>query len=324
MENHIGTIIEMNRKRRNWSRKYIAEKLGVNVSMISFYERGLKIPSDKKKMILCDLFNISWQELIGESPETKLRKDITQILFEMELNKNELLLIIERITEFYCNSGSYDNLKNLHIYNKTINIEKIENAITKIEDLFFSFFKEEIYKNKDRKKVIPMADISKYIQENFSNILNGIISNLNEEDILHDSFITIYEEILSNKINNELYADVQIKGYLPQPKEYTYKNIQFFGLLITKQSNMARYQYNDVVVFKKYNDYIYNTDILISMNGKLKIVRITKHRDSSFLVYTQDDDFDIYTEKQLKKNNFKIIGIPIEIKINYFNENNDI
>ena len=76
MENQIGEIIEKHRKSQGWSRKYLAEKLGVHVSMISFYERGVKIPSDKKKLILCDLFNISLQELIGESPDIKLKKDI--------------------------------------------------------------------------------------------------------------------------------------------------------------------------------------------------------------------------------------------------------
>ncbi len=330
MENQIGEIIEKHRKSQGWSRKYLAEKLGVHVSMISFYERGVKIPSDKKKLILCDLFNISLQELIGESPDIKLKKDIKQLLFDMDLNKNELQFIIDRIKEFYCNKGNYDIFKDFHISNATIDISKVENSIMKIESLLFNFFKEEIYQKKNKNKVITMAEISKYIQENFSNALNGIINSLNENEILHELFISIYEELTesnSNEINTDLFANVNIKGYTTIPKEYTNKNTELFGLLITEQSNMDRYKYNDVVIFQKYNNYSYNTDILVSMNGKLKIVQISKMEDkpkTKILIYTQKENFDIYTEKELKEMNFKILGFPIEIKINYFNRKHDI
>ena len=88
MKNNIGKTIEINIKKKGWSRKQLADKLGVNVSMISFYERGLKIPSDKKKLVLCNLFNLTWNELIGTTPDEVLKNDISKLLFDMNLNKN--------------------------------------------------------------------------------------------------------------------------------------------------------------------------------------------------------------------------------------------
>lgn len=326
MENHIGKIIEKNRKSRGWSRQYLADKLGVNVSMISFYERGVKIPSDKKKMILCEIFNLTWSELVGESPEATLKKEITKLLFEMDLSKNELKVILDKITNFYCNNGLYNDFKDFYIGNNFVNTNKVKNAINKIELLFFDFFREEIYQKKDRKQVITFNEISEYIQKNFSNTLDDIIKKIDEKEILHELFINVYKEIDEediNAFNEELLADVKIEGYIPFSNDLKdYKNL--FALLVTIPSYTDRYRYNDVVIFKKQDDILYGEDILISFNGKLQIVKINLLQEKSIMIYTSENDFDIYSNKDLKKNNFKILGVPLEIKINYFSRNNDI
>lgn len=328
MDNHLGKVIETNRKNRNWTRQYLADRLGVNVSMISFYERGIKIPSDKKKLVLCELFNISWNELVGESPETTLKLTLTNLLFDMNLNQNELQFVLQKVENFYCNKNSYKDFKDFHVDISWIDTAKVEDTICKIESLFFKFFAQEVYKTKEQ-TVISMSEISKYIQENFANTLREIICNLNENDILHDSFITIYRE--NEEQNSSLDSDTplsntSIVGYTTYPKEYLEKGIQLFGLLIENQSHKSRYQNSDVVIFKKIDKLIYDQDLLVFINGKLEIVTIRElGKDTeSILIYREDEQFDILSKEKRKDQNLQVIGLPIEIKINYFNRNNDI
>ena len=126
MKNNIGKTIEINRKKKGWSRKQLADKLGVNVSMISFYERGLKIPSDKKKLVLCNLFNLTWNELIGTTPDEVLKNDISKLLFDMNLNKDELKFVLDKLLEFYCNNGDYSDFESFIVPNSYIDKEKVK------------------------------------------------------------------------------------------------------------------------------------------------------------------------------------------------------
>lgn len=324
MENHIAKTIEKYRKNNNWSRQYLADRLGVNVSMISFYERGIKIPSDKKKLVLCELFKISWNELVGELPEITLKKEITDLLYKKNLHKDELDSILDNITNFYCKNGSYDNLKRFTSV-LPIDIEKAKTTISEIECLLYQFFKDEIRKKKN-KKAIPMMEISEYIQQNFSVTLNKIIESINEREILHDYFINIYEEIKqsnTNIYNKEFLANVNIIGHIPYPKEYLDKHIELFALLITGQGYHSRYNINDVVIFKKQNDIKKSSeDFLVSINGALHIVCIdeTYKKDNTLLLHKPNEEYWEYFDNIRKKDtNFKILGIPIEIKINYLN-----
>ena len=324
MKNNIGKTIEINRKKKGWSRKQLADKLGVNVSMISFYERGLKIPSDKKKLVLCNLFNLTWNELIGTTPDEVLKNDISKLLFDMNLNKDELKFVLDKLLEFYCNNGDYSDFESFIVPNSYIDKEKVKTCLSKIEVLLFDFFKNEIYQKKGKKNVILMSETSKFIQENFSETIKKILQKLNVEDILHQNFITIYKETPSGKFFPELYAHLTVEGYLYYPQEYQKSKTNLFALLIEGQSYTTRFQRDDVVTFKEQNNVIFGTDVLVSMNGTLQIVTLNKHDKNHIIIYKNAENFDICSTKKQKDMNLKILGIPIDIQINYFNRNYDI
>lgn len=324
MENNIGKTIEINRKKNGWSRKQLADKLGVNVSMISFYERGVKIPSDKKKLVLCNLFNLTWNELIGTTPDEVLENDISKLLFDMKLNKDELKFVLDKLLEFYCNNGDYSDFEHFIVSNSYIDKEKVETCLSKIEILLFDFFKNEIYQKKGKKNAILMSEISKFIQKNFSETMKRILQELNIEDILHENFITIYKETPSGKFFPELYAHLTVKGYLYYPKEYKKNKTKLFALLIENQSYTTRFQPDDVVTFKEQKSFIFGKDVLVSINGELQIVTLFKHKENHIIIQRSNEYFDIYSAKEQKDINLKILGIPIDIQINYFNRNYDI
>ena len=81
---------------------------------------------------------------------------------------------------------------------------------------------------------------------------------------------------------------------------------------------------DDVVIFKEQNNVIFGTDVLISINGKLQIVTLYEHEKNHIIIQKNADDFDICSTKEQKDMNLKILGIPIDIQINYFNRNYDI
>lgn len=65
MKKIIGEKIKENRQKLNLTQEELAKELDVSTGIIPAYERGLKTPSDKIKIKLCGLFNISFNDLMG-------------------------------------------------------------------------------------------------------------------------------------------------------------------------------------------------------------------------------------------------------------------
>ena len=76
-ENNIGKNLAILRKKFRYSRKDIAELLGVNEMTVGVYERGEKNPSIPKLIKLADYFAVSLDDLIrgnAENPEGEIFK----------------------------------------------------------------------------------------------------------------------------------------------------------------------------------------------------------------------------------------------------------
>lgn len=84
----LGERIYFYRTKAKLSQKELAEKLRIAKSTMSQYESNERRPSDDIKVALCNIFNISLDELLGRTPpqsEKKQSKDLTKFLENTEI-----------------------------------------------------------------------------------------------------------------------------------------------------------------------------------------------------------------------------------------------
>ena len=84
-----------------------------------------------------------------------------------------------------------------------------------------------------------------------------------------------------------------------------------------------RYRKGDIVVFNKQDTYSDNEELLIMLDKKLILTKI-QITSGGIIIIAENNLPKLITKTEMKKLDFKVIGLPIEIKINYFNRNNDI
>lgn len=91
----IGKFIARKRQENNFTQESLAEKLDVSDRAISKWERGICLPDANNMAKLCELFNVSYNELLSgeEIKEENYKKQAEKILkdfscMETELNKN--------------------------------------------------------------------------------------------------------------------------------------------------------------------------------------------------------------------------------------------
>ena len=64
----VGEKIQQRRKEKGWSQEDLAEQVGVSRQSISLWEKDQTTPSLENMKILCRLFQISMDELLGQTP----------------------------------------------------------------------------------------------------------------------------------------------------------------------------------------------------------------------------------------------------------------
>jgi len=79
----IGKFISEKRKEKNLTQAQLAEKIGVSINAVSKWERGLNLPDASIMLEVCDLLDITVNELLSGKKltpeEQKLKSDINAI-----------------------------------------------------------------------------------------------------------------------------------------------------------------------------------------------------------------------------------------------------
>lgn len=68
----LGKRLKIEREKRNWSQKYVAEKIGITNTVLSNYERDYRDPDTETLKRLADLYEVSVDSLLGRSNSNKL------------------------------------------------------------------------------------------------------------------------------------------------------------------------------------------------------------------------------------------------------------
>ena len=100
----IGKFISEKRKEKNLTQAQIAEKIGVSVNAVSKWERGLNLPDASIMLELCDLLDITVNELLsGEKltpEEQKHKSDINAISKKTKKKELENIKLLTEILIF--------------------------------------------------------------------------------------------------------------------------------------------------------------------------------------------------------------------------------
>ena len=323
----IGHAIKENRVAMGLTQQQLAKKLGVSTGIITTYEKGLKTPSDELKSKICSLFNISFNDLMGYPTYIELANQITNSLAKLNLSKQEFDYIYNKLNDFYCENGTYENFKKLEITTPNISKDKIQAFFGK-ESLLFTYCLDTILYHvfkKDRRKYLkehPDEQIDNtFLRDNYTNTFKKALEKLNTDRILHKYDTPIYCTEQQRKTDTKGSIEelsMFIVGYLDN---LSHNNS--FSLLLHNESMIDRYRKGDIVVFNKQDTYSDNEELLIMLDKKLILTKI-QITSGGIIIIAENNLPKLITKTEMKKLDFKVIGLPIEIKINYFNRNNDI
>ena len=71
----IGMRIRQLRLVHGWSQTELARRVGVNKSVISFYELGARFPTYENLLRICDIFNVSTDYILRGSEMMQMNVD---------------------------------------------------------------------------------------------------------------------------------------------------------------------------------------------------------------------------------------------------------
>ena len=102
----IGKFISVSRKNKNLTQEQLAEKLGVSINAVSKWERGLNLPDVSLMKELCNILNITLNELFegkkltNEEIISKSEKNIISLMMTLKQLK-----IVEIFTQILIGVG---------------------------------------------------------------------------------------------------------------------------------------------------------------------------------------------------------------------------
>lgn len=71
----LGKRLKYEREKRNWSQKYVADKVGITNTVLSNYERDYRDPDTDTLRKLSDLYEVSSDYLLGRTDDPAYSND---------------------------------------------------------------------------------------------------------------------------------------------------------------------------------------------------------------------------------------------------------
>lgn len=293
----IGNVIKDNRLKNGWSKTDLANKLNTSVTSISMYEKNERIPTDDKKRLLCNLFNISINELMGASKDELLRIEFEKVLKSSNLNEENFNIVKNFLIDFF----EFDKIS-------MENRSEFSTAYLTLNSIFYTIYNFFYPHNEyDVKEPITQCitikyvkNITKYITYDYKQIILTAIKNISFDDVSNSSTIPILD-------NNKCIYD-----YVEVPNKDNY-----IAFIMEDDSMVLRYQKEDIVIFKKTEQIDNGDDVLVTIDEKLYLRKIFFMPNNGIMLQALNPSFDLInlTKLDVEKKKFEILGIPVEIKI---------
>lgn len=161
-----------------------------------------------------------------------------------------------------------------------------------------------------------------------ANFFNVSMADLVGKDLTFDNaeYIDIQHNVIQIPVLGTIKAGIAMEAqedvieYVDIPREWTKGGKSFYGLLISGDSMMPKYQEKDIVIFEYTNDYIAanKKDCAVMVNGyDATFKNISISEDGITLVPLNINNSDnyiptFYNKEQIQSLPVKIIGIAKE------------
>lgn len=306
--------IRQYRKQFKLRQEDFATKINVSTQLIRMYENGTRNPSLEKKKAICNLFNITLNELEGIIDKEQLKMELMNLILTLNLNKdtfevtrakvrqnfNLLCNDVLEIMYMISNSQLYAGRITRHILNFIL-----ENYIC--ESIFTSTRYDE--KLLDLNNTTINELLVKFVKSNIRFIESAI------DEIYYNETDSKYRIPIVETLSDD-WKQLKINAteFLEVPQKYRDKKL--FGYKITNNEMAMKYELENIIIVYWTNSYSNNDDVIISINGNYKIRRIQKN-EYGILLQPLNQVFEnkFYTVEEMEENNIKIIGVVIGTKL---------
>ena len=302
------------RKQFNLRQEDLAIKIDVSTQLIRMNENGTRNPSIVKKRLICNLFDITLNELEGFNDKEQLKIELMNLILSLNLNKETFEISKEEaLRDIHLLNNDMIEIpyiiSNAQLYTSRI-IRHILNFILEnyiCESIFTSIRYNEHLLDSDNPTINKL--LVKFVKSNIRFIESSIEEiHYNDND---SRYMIPIVEILSDdweqmKLNTAEFLEVPQK----------YRDKKLFGYKITNDEMSMKYEVGNVLIAYWTNFYSNNDDVIISINGQYKIRRIQKN-EYGILVQSLNQVYEnkFYTIEEMEEKDIKIIGVVIGIQL---------
>ena len=160
------------------------------------------------------------------------------------------------------------------------------------------------------------------LDENPQDVWNEINSRL--LDFNNAEFVNLDEDTINIPVLGRIPAGVPFEAiedvikYIDIPKEWTFGNKEYFGLLIDGNSMFPKYQNGDIVIFQKCEDPIKcnNKDCAVMVNGNDATFKRFIFNNIGVILqpYNMEYETKSFTPEEVQELPVKLVGFAVQIR----------
>ena len=165
---------------------------------------------------------------------------------------------------------------------------------------------------------MDLYKLSEYYNIDIDNLLTKDLS------INNVNFIEPDEDTINIPVLGRIPAGVPFEAiedvikYIDVPKEWTYGNKEYFGLLIDGNSMFPKYQNEDIVIFQKCEDPIKcnNKDCAVMVNGNDATFKKFIFNNNGVILqpYNMEYETKSFTPEEVQELPIKLVGFAVQIR----------
>ena len=168
----------------------------------------------------------------------------------------------------------------------------------------------------------PNLDMIRKLTETFNVKDNIVFEDLKSK--YNTSFVDLEEDTINIPVLGRIPAGVPFEAiedvikYIDIPKEWTYGNQEYFGLLIDGNSMFPKYQNEDIVIFQKCEDPIKcnNKDCAVMVNGNDATFKKFIFNNNGVILqpYNMEYETKSFTPEEIQRLPVKLVGFAVQIR----------
>ena len=138
------------------------------------------------------------------------------------------------------------------------------------------------------------------------------------------SFVNLEEDTINIKVLGRIPAGIPFEAiedvikYIDIPKEWTFGNKEYFGLLIDGNSMLPKYQNGDIVIFQKCEDHIKcnNKDCAVMVNGNDATFKKFIFNNNGVILqpYNMEYETKSFSPEEVQELPVKLVGFAVQIR----------